>query len=177
MMLLCTNNLHSLTKWRLRCNRALNVWQVVINKGILCNVLQLLKNKLLNYTTTVHHKESTISDNILYAFEKPNTIVSLCLDLKKKEKKKKGEQTTFQFTEFISSVLTMSCISYKIPKQSPYTPWQYKCSHNGKKTKNILDVKCHHSGVKNKLLGNGWTNIKSEHLHRPVWIVTLSVSK
>lgn len=89
MMLLCTNNLHSLTKWRLRCNRALNVWQVVINKGILCNVLQPLKNKLLNYTTTVHHKESTISDNILYAFEKPNTIVSLCLDLKKKKKENK----------------------------------------------------------------------------------------
>ena len=54
-----------------------------------------VENKLLKYTTTVHHKESTISYNILYAFEKPNTIVSLCLD------KKKGEQTTFQITEVI----------------------------------------------------------------------------
>lgn len=70
----------------------------------------------------------------------------------------------FQFTVH-SSVLTMSCISYKIPKQSPYIPWQYKCSHNGKN--NILDVKCHHSGVKKqkqknkKHLGNGWTNKKN----------------
>lgn len=55
-----------------------------------------VENKLLKYTATVHHKESTISYNILYAFEKPNTIVSLCLI-----KKKKGEQTTFQFTEVI----------------------------------------------------------------------------
>lgn len=56
-------------------------------------MLQLLKNKPLN-CTTVHHEESTISDNILCAFEKPNTTVSLCID-------KKGEQTTFPFTEFI----------------------------------------------------------------------------
>lgn len=68
--------LHSLTKWRLCCNRALNVWQVVINKGIFTQCATTVENELLKYTTTVHHKESTISYNIVYAFEKPNTIVS-----------------------------------------------------------------------------------------------------
>lgn len=48
---------------------------LLLTKAYLCNVLQLLK-----YRTTIHHKESTVSYNILSAFEKPNTIVSLCLD-------------------------------------------------------------------------------------------------
>lgn len=43
-----------------------------------------------------NHIESTVSYNILYASDEPNTIVSLCLD-----KKEEGEQTTFQFTEVI----------------------------------------------------------------------------
>lgn len=45
-----------------------------------------------------NHKESTVSYHNLYASDEPNTIVSLCLDKKKKEE---GEQTTFQFTEVI----------------------------------------------------------------------------
>lgn len=59
----------------------------------------------------------------MYAFEKPNTIVSLCLDKKKKKKRRTNHVSIYRGH---SSVLTMSCISYKIPKQSPYTPWQYK---------------------------------------------------
>lgn len=97
--------------------------RLLLTKAYLCNVLQLLK-----YRTTIHHKESTVSYNILSAVEKPNTIVSLCLD-KKKKKRRTNHSSMYRGH---SSVLTMSCISYKIPKQSPYTPWQYKCSHNGK---------------------------------------------
>lgn len=119
--------LHSLTKWRLCCNRALNVWQVVINKGILMQCATTVENKLLKYTATVHHKESTISYNILYAFEKPNTIVSLCLDNKKKANKPRfNVQRSFQCFDNVMHFI-------QNPKQSPYTPWQYKCSHNGKK--------------------------------------------
>lgn len=83
-----------------------------------------VQNKLWKYTTTI--QESTAFHKILYAFE----IVSLCSDLKER-------QAITSMTSIIrshSSVLTMSRISYKIPKQSPYTPWQYKCSHHEKKS-------------------------------------------
>lgn len=94
------------------------------------------------------------------------------LRLKKQNKKNKTKANKPQFNVQRSfQCFDMSCISYKIPKQSPYTPWQYKCSHNGKnKIKYILNVKCHHSGVtKNpNNLGNGWTSIKTEHLDQHI---------
>jgi len=51
----------------------------------------------------------------------------------KKKSKEKGLQTTFEFTEVIPVFLTMSCISYKIQKLSPYTPWHYKFHRMEKK--------------------------------------------
>lgn len=79
------------------------------------------QNKLLSCTPAVH------LEVFQYTSERPNIIVSLCVD------KNKKQIYIFQFTDFIPVCLTMSCISYKIPQQSPYTPWQYKCSHSGKK--------------------------------------------
>lgn len=150
--------LHSLTEWRLCRYRALSVWQVSLTKAYLRNMLRLTSKQTAEI---YNHNESTVSYNILYASDEPNTIVSLCLDKKKRKKRRRTNHISIYRGH--SSVLTMSCISYKIPKQSPYSPWQYKCSHNGKKNPEC-EMKWY---KKSNNLGNRWTVVKSE-INTPV---------
>lgn len=57
----------------------------------------------------------------------------------------------------------MSLISYKILKQSPYTPWQYKCSHHEKKCPECEMSLTWYIKKNNKNnLGNQWKFVKSE---------------
>lgn len=42
-----------------------------------------------------------------------------------------NKTNTVSWIRLITEVIPVSCIRYKI--QSPYTPWQYTCSHNRRK--------------------------------------------
>lgn len=81
------------------------------------------ENKLLQYNNTCALKEFLLSkvNTKVYACKEP--VQQLVYALIKKVYKPR-------FTEVIP---VFDNVMHFIQKQSPYTPWQYKCSHNEKK--------------------------------------------